>query len=170
MSKIFSVLISVFLLVVPAFANSVPVSASDIVKNLPDFQSVSCKYSQVRTFGSTKIKSGGDFKFVKGKGVWFMTTYPVSASSSYTSSNNKYINNIILAMTKKNFSALDKDFDFFMSKNQNGWTLKLVPQNPSIKNHIEAIVVCGNSKYITAIEFSQVNPASHTDIKFDLGG
>lgn len=168
MSKFFAVLILVFLSVVPVFANSVP--ASEIVKNLPDFQSVNCKYFQVRTFGSTKIKSGGDFKFVKGKGVWFMTTYPVSASSSYTSSNNKYINNIILALTKKNFSALDKDFEFFMSKHQNVWTLKLVPKNPSIKNHIDSIVVHGNSEYITAIEFSQVNPASYTDIKFDFGG
>lgn len=171
MYKIFSIIFVLFVFATPAFSIVEKTSASVVASSLPDLQSVDCKFTQERIFSGSKVKSSGDFKFVKGKGVYFMTTYPVKATSSYTAANNRYINDIILAVTKKNFSKIDKDFDLFLQKSSKNspWCVRLTAKNENLKNHIESIKIFGDNKHITQIQIYQVNPTIQTDIKFRFG-
>ncbi len=144
---------------------------TDLSKNLPDLQSVNCKFVQERKFSTSKVKSSGNFKFVKGKGVYFVTTYPVKSVSSYTSSNNKYINDVILAVSKKNFSKIEKDFDLNFSKPKQGqcWNIYMSAKNENIKKYLDSIKIQGDNKHITEIQLNQANPAVQTNIKFLFG-
>ncbi len=146
-------------------------SITDFSKNLPELQSISCKFTQERTFSTQKVKSSGNFKYVKGKGAYFLTTYPVKSTSAYTSANNKYINDIILAVSKKNFSKIEKDFDlkFLKSPKSPDWNVYMSAKNQEIKNHINYIKIFGDDKHITEIQLNQVNPSIQTDIKFQFG-
>ena len=160
MYKIFSIFFIFLIFANPVFSNVEKTSAS-----------VDCKFIQERTFSGTKVNSLGDFKFIKGKGVYFMTTYPVKATSSYTAANNRYINDIILAVTKKNFSKIDKDFDLFLQKSPKNptWSVRLTAKNENIKNRIDFIKIYGDNKHITQIRINQINPTIQTDIKFCFG-
>ncbi len=171
MYKIFSVLFLFFVFASSVFSAVEKTPASVVASSLPDLKSVDCKFVQERNFSGTSVKSSGDFKFIKGKGVYFMTTYPVRATSSYTAANNRYINDIILAVTKKNFSKIDKDFDMFFQKSSKNstWSVDLRAKNENIKNHIEMIKIFGDNKHITQILIYQVNPTVKTDIKFQFG-
>ena len=170
----------------PAFSIVEKTPASVVASSWPALQSVDCKFVQERTFSGSKVMSSGDFRFVKGKGVYFITTYPIKATSSYTAANNRYINDIILAVTKKNFSKIDKDFDLFLQKvidckitkvalflqkssKNSSWSVRLMAKNENIKNHIESIKIFGDNKHITQIQIYQVNPTIQTDIKFRFG-
>lgn len=171
MYKIFSILFIFFIFAGSACASVEKTPASVVAGSLPDLNSVNCKFVQERIFSGTTVKSSGDFKFIKDKGVYFMTTYPVKATSSYTASNNRYINDIILAVTKKNFSKIDKDFDMFLQKSpkNSSWRVDLRAKNENIKNHIELIKIFGDNRHITQILIYQVNPSVKTDIKFQFG-
>lgn len=171
MYKILSIVFILFVFAMPAFSIVEKTPASVVASSLPVLQSVDCKFVQERTFSGSKVMSSGDFRFVKGKGVYFMTTYPIKATSSYTAANNRYINDIILAVTKKNFSKIDKDFDLFLQKSSknSSWSVRLMAKNENIKNHIESIKIFGDNKHITQIQIYQVNPTIQTDIKFRFG-
>lgn len=171
MYKCISLLFLFFIFSTPAYskANLKPATTAEVVKNIPDLQSVSCKFTQERTFSTSSVKSSGDFKFIKGKGVYFLTTYPVKSSSSYTSANNKYINDIILAVSKKNFSKLDKSFDMHFNSAGNSWNIQLKPKDLQLKNHIDSIYICGDNKHITNVRLNQLEPSVQTNIKFHFG-
>ena len=156
----------------PAFSIKETTPAAVVAKNVPDLQSVSCKFVQERNFGTNVVKSSGDFKFIKGKGVFFMTTYPVKSTSSYTSTNNKYINDVIMAVSKKNFSKIDSEFNMYLNKpsNSQNWNILMTAKDEKIKNHIDSVKIYGDNTRITRITVNQVNPAVKTDIKFQFGG
>lgn len=171
MYKIFSILFIFCFFAGSAFSSVKKSQVSVITSSLPDLNSVDCKFVQERIFSGTTVKSSGDFKFIKGKGVYFMTTYPIKAESSYTAANNRYINDILLAVTKKNFSSIEKDFDIFFQKipSNERWQVDLRAKNENIKNHIELVKIFGDNKHITQILIYQVNPTVKTDIKFQFG-
>ena len=64
-----------------------PASADSVAKNLPELNSTSCKFSQEKSFKNTTLKSGGNFQFIKDKGVIFETLYPVKSTTSYKNSS-----------------------------------------------------------------------------------
>lgn len=117
-----------------------------IVKQLPAMKSVSCKFKQEKYLPNSKVtlKSSGDFKFVKNKGVTFYTTYPIKSTTSYSNKEFKQINNIITAISNKSYSKLEKDFNFYFQKNSN-WDLGLKPKSSSkVANYIKSIEIEGN--------------------------
>ena len=100
-----------------------------------------------------------------------MTTYPVKSTSSYTSANNKYINDVIMAVSKKNFSKIDSEFNMYLNKpsNSQNWNILMTAKDEKIKNHIDSVKIYGDNTRITRITVNQVNPAVKTDIKFQFG-
>lgn len=124
MKKLFLILA---FLITPVFAQSV----SEIAKQIPDFDSISCKFRQEKEFSGMVVKSSGDFVYEKNKGVTFYTTYPIKSTASYTTKEYRHINNVINAISNKNYSKLEKDFGFDFVKNSDIWTLKLAPKQSS---------------------------------------
>lgn len=144
------------------------VMIKDIVNDLPPMKSVSCTFKQQKTFGSTTLNSGGDFQFVENKGVIFKTKYPIQSTTTYSSANNKQINDIILAISNKNYSYLEKNFDVNFEKSDKGfWTLNLTPKNSTVKAHLKSIFINGDTG-IKRIVINSVN-SGKTDISFICG-
>ena len=147
--KTFNLFVWIFLC---AFYCFLPANAQDSIFNhkitpqqaakfLPAFNSTSCKFNQTKILvnkGSTNVtlKSGGDFQFIKDKGVIFETKYPIESVSSYTS----YI------------------------KPSEQWELVLVPKPASsAAQHLKMIYLKGN-KHISFLAIETVN--SKTSINF----
>ena len=145
------------LLIMPAVCASVfehPQNLATIAKLLPELSSINCKFRQEKTISSSHLilKSSGDFKFEKNKGVIFYTTYPIKSTSSYTSREYKQINSIISAITNKSYSRLERDFDFYYEGNSQNWTIGLLPKkNSQVYDYLKSIELAGNSKIITKI-------------------
>lgn len=175
--KIFNLFVWIFLC---AFYCFLPANAQDSIFNhkitpqqaakfLPAFNSTSCKFSQTKILvnkGSTNVtlKSGGDFQFIKDKGVIFETKYPIESVSSYTSSQNKYVSSIINAISNKNYTFLEKNFDLYYIKPSEQWELVLVPKPASsAAQHLKMIYLKGN-KHISFLAIETVN--SKTSINF----
>lgn len=158
MKKIFILIL--FFTVNSAFA----LSAKEIVNEIPPMKSVSCTFKQQRILPSNTFVSGGDFKFIEGKGVIFNTTYPVKMTTTYA--NNKQINEIILAVSRKDYSYLEKNFDINFTKDTY-WKLVLTPKNENIKNHLKSVSINGNEN-IKRILINTVNNGK-TDISFNCG-
>lgn len=134
------------LLIQPAYANVFEHEAQldKIVKELPELNSIKCKFRQEKQISNILLKSSGDFTFDKGKGVIFYTTYPVKSVTSYTSREYRQINNVITAISNKSYSRLQKDFKFFFEKKEKGWTLALMPkQDTSAYNYLKSIEIDG---------------------------
>lgn len=114
-----------------------------ISKQLPVLQNITCKFRQEKYIPSSNItlKSSGDFKFEKEKGVTFFTTYPIKSTTSYTSAEFKQINSVITAISNKSYSKLEKDFKFYYQKISDNWSLGLKPKTSSQA-----------SKYLQSIE------------------
>lgn len=129
-----------------------------ISKNLPQIESIQCKFIQEKTLKNIQkpVISGGDFEFKKGEGVYFYTNYPIKTVSSYTSQNYKDVNRIINEISNKKYSRLEKDFDFYLEKNKSNWTLGLTPKNKNTAEFIAYIIIKGND-YIQEINITQTN-------------
>lgn len=130
----------------PVFATT-PVS--QIVDKLPELKSTECKFRQEKFLPSSNVtlKSSGDFRFEKDKGVTFYTTFPIKSTTSYTSKEYRHINSIITAISNKSYSRLEKDFDFFFDKNGSLWELKLVPKADStVSNYLKSIEIKGENE------------------------
>ena len=97
------------------------------------------------------LLSEGNFRFVKGEGVYFETLYPIKSTVSYTNKEYKQINDIILAISNKKYSKIDREFDFFLSKNEDVWELELKPKTGSrSEKYLETLNIEGE-KYINKI-------------------
>ncbi len=161
------ILFGIILSVGVAFADvfSHPYRVENI--QLPQFQNVVCKFTQEKVFlnSSSSIKSGGNFRFVKDRGVTFETVYPFKMVTSYTSDENRRISGIISAINKKDYSYLNRNFKVFYEKNGAKWTLALKPKSDSkINAHIASIILEGG-KYIDKIGINTIKNGS-TKINF----
>ena len=134
-----------------AFADSVfshKISAENAAKKAPVFESACCKFSQQRQMKSTNtiLKSGGNFKFIKDKGVVFETTYPIQSTASYTSGQNKIVNRVIKAITNKYYSYLEKNFDIYNMESSTGWVLALKPRaDGQLQGEMKSIQIFGTT-------------------------
>lgn len=139
---------------------------TDAIEIAP-FRDVVCKFEQEKTIPASNsiIKSGGDFKFVLKKGVIFETLYPVKYTTSYTSKENKYVNDIIVGISKKNFSQIEKTFDVHYMKQNEKWVLGLTPKADSpAALQLKNIIIFGQ-KDIDRIYINTINNGS-TKLKF----
>lgn len=167
MKKFILCLIIIFQAGLIAFANDLiykyPANILDV--EIPQYSTAFCKFIQTKTIPGSNafIKSGGDFTFDINNGVVFETLYPVKSTIAYTS--DKRISDIILAVSKKDYSYINKNFDVFYLRNNQSWQLALKPKNDSkIKTVMESIVIYG-SKYIEKLEINTVKSGS-TKINF----
>ena len=145
----------------PIFANvyDKPVNISTFIDELPKMSSITCEFKQEKHLKniSKPIISGGNFKFIKDKGVYFETLYPIKSTVSYTDKDYKQINNIIVAISNKKYSKLEKEFAFYFLKEKNTWTLGLKPKaNTQTSNYINHITITGTNK-IDKINISLMN-------------
>lgn len=122
------------LLQIPVFAQSLKKIADEI----PAYDSVKCKFRQEKQISDMVLKSSGNFVFEKGKGVTFYTTYPIKSTTAYTTREYKQINNIINAISNKNYSRLEKEFEFYFDKPI--LTLKPKSVSPAF-NYLKAIEI-----------------------------
>lgn len=135
--------------------------------SIPQYGAVSCKFSQSKTVpnSQTRVNSNGNFKFIANKGVVFETVYPIKSVTSYTSDQNKRINDIILAITKKDYSSLNKNFDLYYIKSAGSWRLALKPKKSSKASGVmDSIIIAGGS-YINQIDINTIKSGS-TKINF----
>ena len=142
-----------------------PDKLENIAPKIPGYGSVSCKFVQERFLPKSDImlKSSGNFKYEKDKGVTFYTIYPIKSTSSYTSREYKHINNVISAISNKSYSKLEKDFQFFY---EDGWKLGLVPKKESqTSKYLKSIEIEGNPDMITRIVIQTVD-SGKTNISF----
>ncbi len=151
-----------------AFAANVfeyPSTPDNIIEKLPEFNSISCKFTQEKVFPKNTLKSGGNFHFIKEKGVIFETQYPVKTTTSYTSTHNKQINDIITGIANKDYTFINKNFNLYYV-NENGiWTVALKPKEKSpAAQQLDNIMITGN-KYINRININPLN-GSKTTINF----
>ncbi len=145
-----------------------PETSKNIAKNMPSLKDAVCTFTQEKTIGSTSLKSGGNFKFIKSKGAIFETEYPIKSTVSYTSAQNKQMNDIIMAISNKNYSYLDKNFDLYYMKNNDIWTVGLKPkQDTAPATQIQNIIVNGQTD-IKHIKISTMKNGT-TDISFKCG-
>lgn len=131
--------------------------------SLPQYKEVSCKFTQTRTAGQSVLKSGGNFKFNNENGVVFETLYPVKTTTYYTTDSNKRLNDIITAVSKKDFSYLNKNFELFYLKNGANWELALKPKQSSKTYGVIKNIIINGSKFIDQIN---INTSSSTTINF----
>ena len=141
---------------------------SDIANvKMPQYNNVSCKFSQTKSIPNSEayIRSGGNFKFNINNGVVFETTYPVKSTIAYTTDQSRRISAIITAISKKDYSYINKNFDVYYLKKTNQWQLALKPKKDS-KSHgvIDAIVIYGNY-YIDTLEINTFK-SGNTKINF----
>ena len=155
-SKIVLLILSffIFLSSVDASVFDNKIDAKSLSEKLPKLDSISCKFKQERKLKNIDkvLVSGGDFKFDKNDGIFFETTYPIKSTTSYSNKDNQQINDIILAISNKKYSKLDKMFDFYYEKKDLIWALGLKPKEktPSDK-YISSIIIEGTD-YINKIE------------------
>lgn len=166
----FIILFFIFIIGINTYAAQVPQNAiADIEKKLPNLESVNCKFIQKRTIGINTIESYGKFSFIKNKGIVFDTIFPVKSTTVYSSQNNPFINDIILAVSNKNLSVIAKQFEISYEQNGQNWNINLKTKDNKIKNYIDKINIYGKSNFISQIKILQVNPNSETDIRFSIG-
>ena len=141
-----------------------PSCARCVMNSIPDFgNSVRCKFSQTKTIPNSPVvlNSGGDFVFDKNRGVIFYTKYPVNMTTAYN--RNEQVNKIINDIVNRNYSSLEKNFDFYFVKS-NHWELGLVPRNSQMKRYVKRLYISGDNK-INVIEIKNVDGSS-TRINF----
>lgn len=134
---------------------------------MPQYNLVLCKFTQTKTIPNSPslVKSGGNFKFVANKGVIFDTSYPVKSVTSYTSDQNKRINDIITAITKKDYTYLNKNFDLYYIKNAGSWKLALKPKKSSKASGVMESIIIAGGNYINQIDINTIKSGS-TKINF----
>ncbi len=162
------ILCGLFMSTVQANVFDYPEKLENIAPKIPQYGSLSCKFEQEKFLPKSDImlKSSGDFKYEKDKGVTFYTIYPIRSTSSYTSREYKHINNVISAISNKSYSKLEKDFQFYY---EDGWRLGLVPKKDSqVHKYLKSIEIEGNPDMITKIIISTVD-SGKTSISFKKG-
>ena len=134
---------------------------------VPEYGMVNCKFSQEKTIpnSTSGLKSGGNFQFNPAKGVTFETLYPVKTTTSYTSDENKRISDIIISVTKKDYSWLNKNFDLYYVKNGASWRLALKPKKSNKASGMLDSVIIAGSHYINKIDINTLKSGS-TKINF----
>lgn len=134
---------------------------------VPEYGRVNCKFSQVKTIPNSKsdLKSGGNFQFNPAKGVVFETLYPIKSTTSYTSDENKRISDIIISVTKKDFSWLNKNFDLYYMKEGASWRLALKPKKSNKASGVLESVIIAGGHYINKIDINTLKSGS-TKINF----
>ena len=136
-----------------------PAKLENVIGNIPKIKSIKCKFKQEKRLNniSKPIISKGDFEFIENKGVYFNTTYPIESRTDYTNKKYKQINEIIEAVSKKRYSKLEREFDFYYIGNIANWSLGLKPKkNSDSYNFIKSIVIEGKD-YINKISIHQIN-------------
>lgn len=153
MKKIFTLILLLFL-TSPVFAGlyDKEESLNNISKNIPALSNISCKFRQEKQASNIVLKSSGDFVFDKAQGVTFYTTYPIKSTTSYSTREYKQINNVISAISNKSYSRLEKDFKFYFQKENDIWTLALMPKQTSqAYNYLKTIEITGGAEKINKI-------------------
>ncbi len=149
--KHFGITIFIFLLItgLKSFAENIfenKIDAKTASQKIPQFESTSCKFSQEKYMKTAQahIKSSGNFKFLKDRGVIFETLYPIQSTATYTKGQNKIVNSIIRAISSKNYSYLEKNFDTYYKSTNNIWFLALKPKSANEMNgEILSIIIKG---------------------------
>lgn len=142
-----------------------PSTSKAISSQMPKLKDVSCKFTQEKYIGSAVLKSGGNFQFVKNKGAIFETLYPIKSTVSYTSAQNKQMNDVIVAVSNRNYSYLDRNFSLFYKKENNNWTIGLKPKKGSVTaSQLHDIIIKGNVD-INNIKIDTIKNGT-TDIHF----
>ncbi len=145
-----------------------PTTAREVAEKLPQLNSVTCKFTQEKTIRNKTLKSGGNFKFIKDKGVIFETLYPVKSTSTYTSDSNKQISGIITGIANKDYSYINKNFNLYYTSNDQEWTLVLKPKEKSpAYGQLESILISGRND-IHKINIKTTNGII-TNINFSCG-
>ena len=122
-----------------------PSSSKIISAQMPKLKDVFCKFTQEKYIGTTVLKSGGNFQFVKNKGAIFETLYPIKSTITYGSAQNKQMNDVMLAISNKNYSYLDKNFSLFYKKENNEWIIGLKPKKGTVPApQLNNIIIKGN--------------------------
>ena len=125
---------------------------NNISKKIPALNNISCKFRQEKQASNIVLKSSGNFVFDKSKGVTFYTTYPIKSTTSYSTREYKQINNVISAISNKSYSRLEKDFKFYFQKENDIWTLALMPKQTSqAYNYLKTIEITGGVEKINKI-------------------
>lgn len=144
-----------------AFSNvyDSPQNLDIILVKLPELKSIKCKFKQEKYLKniSKPIISSGDFEFVKNKGVYFTTTYPIQAQTNYTNKNYKQINEIINAISSKKYSKIEKEFDFYYEDKKSDWILGICPKSKSQSAEFISYITLSGQDYINKIEIKQTN-------------
>lgn len=154
MNKLIGILFIILLGVLSAHANVFEheQKLENIINKVPAFGDVECKFYQEKFMKNSQIilKSSGDFKYEKNKGVTFYTTEPIKSTVSYTSREYRQINSIINAISNKSYSKIEKDFKFYFTQNAENWNLGMIPkaESPSY-NYLKSIEIEGNQSMIT---------------------
>ena len=143
-------------------------NAKEIANQIPELKNVSCTFTQKKTRGDIELNSGGNFQFIKDKGVVFETMYPIHMITGYESPRTKHINDIILAVAKKDYTYLDKNFDLNFTKLDDRWQLVLNPKKDVIKKHLHSVTIDGSKEDIDRIFIDTVN-SGQTEILFECG-
>lgn len=142
-----------------------PTTAREVAEKLPQLNSVTCKFTQEKTIRNKTLKSGGNFKFIKDKGVIFETLYPVKSTSTYTSDSNKQISGIITGIANKDYSYINKNFNLFYISSAANWTFALKPKEKSPAfGQLESITING-TKSINKMIIETTNGVT-TEINF----
>ena len=131
------------------FANlySESVQTSDFIEKIPKINDINCSFKQEKYLQGAiaPITSEGNFQFIKGEGVYFETLKPFHQIISYSDKNYRQINDLITAISNKNYDSLENLFNFFFEQNDLNWTLALEPkENTSSYDVIENIEISGN--------------------------
>ena len=168
MNKIIFLFFLTIFLTFPQIANAnlfeKPAKIEEFITLLPEMKSVSCKFEQTKYLNNVEkpIISSGNFKFIENEGVYFETLKPIKTTISYTNKDYKQINDIVLAISQKRYSKLNKDFNYFFNKNENSWELGLKPKPESpANNYIISISIIGNN-HIEKMKLQFKNGSSTT--------
>lgn len=149
-----------------------PISAEEASRQLPHFESKTCKFAQNKHIKSSKINitSSGNFQFIKDKGIKFETTYPIQSTTSYTTSDNKQVNSIIKSVINKNFSYIEKNFDLYYTKlDSSKWVFALKPKTKSpMSKNMKNLLISGENTNNKGIITQMIISTDHniTTIKF----
>ena len=144
-----------------AYANvfDKPSDLKTISSELPKIGSIKCKFKQQKLMQnvSKPVISYGDFEYIENEGVYFHTTFPIKSEVNYTNKNYKQINDVINAISSKNYKRIEKEFSFYFENNKKNWVLGLKPKkNTKTGEVISNLTVYGNSS-IDKIEVEMLN-------------
>lgn len=132
---------------------------SSFIKELPELTNINCRFKQEKHLKNINklIISGGDFSFDKNKGVVFKTKYPIKSVVYYNNYDYKELNDIMNAISTKNYSVIQKVFDIYFEKNNNKWVLKLLPKQKTQVCDIISFISISGDKNINKIVISMLN-------------